>query len=490
MKKIINMIVLGVALGLSSCNNWLTVHPITNKSESEMFKTQEGCELALNGVYSLLTETDLYGKNLSYGFINVLAQNLFLGTSKNSLFLQAEKYQYEESSLKNASSALFTKAYNCIANANNLIKNIDNVPISEFIGGEVAREAIRGEAMAARAFMHFDLLRLYAPSYLTDDNKVYLPYVDFFPTQFPKAHTVKEYVAKIIQDLESARGKLKMDCTEEHKNACSTSQFKAYRPLEDDENVNEYLKSYRATRFNYWAVTAILARVYLWSNNESLALECAEELIDESNTWEIVTKTNDYDASYSGYKRESEIVFGLWLEDLEEGTKDIYGSRYMDYALNNYLFMNYDSNFQEDDRFSFWSTRNYEEGGMFQYFGWYSNKTESHKFQNKIIPMVRITEMYLIAAECIYDKEPNKALEFVNKVRTSRNMQALESVWPSKADCQKYIAKESSVEFLCEGQGFYIYKRLNSEIINGYGVSISLGTKFILPIPDNNQIIQ
>lgn len=40
---------------------------------------------------------------------------------------------------------------------------------------------IKGEALAARALMHFDLLRLFAPALVSNPTSIYIPYVTEFP---------------------------------------------------------------------------------------------------------------------------------------------------------------------------------------------------------------------------------------------------------------------------------------------------------------------
>ena len=41
---------------------------------------------------------------------------------------------------------------------------------------------IWGEALGLRALIHFDMLRMFAPSRLKDEGKAYIPYDDVYPT--------------------------------------------------------------------------------------------------------------------------------------------------------------------------------------------------------------------------------------------------------------------------------------------------------------------
>ena len=73
MKKYIVSICLS-ALFFSSCSNWLDVKPKTTVEEEEVFSNELGFKEALTGIYIKMTSTDLYARNLSYGFLDVLGQ--------------------------------------------------------------------------------------------------------------------------------------------------------------------------------------------------------------------------------------------------------------------------------------------------------------------------------------------------------------------------------------------------------------------------------
>lgn len=55
--------------------------------------------------------------------------------------------------------AMWSKMYNMLANVNNLLDNIDKRQ-SVFTGDNY--NIIKGEALGLRAYIHFDLLRLFA----------------------------------------------------------------------------------------------------------------------------------------------------------------------------------------------------------------------------------------------------------------------------------------------------------------------------------------
>ena len=63
-----------LSFGTISCSNWLDVEPKSEIKGDVLFETEQGFEDAITGVYILMTDTRLYGKEMSYGFIEAVAQ--------------------------------------------------------------------------------------------------------------------------------------------------------------------------------------------------------------------------------------------------------------------------------------------------------------------------------------------------------------------------------------------------------------------------------
>ena len=57
-----------------SCDSFLDVRPTGEVVNNELFETAEGYEEALYGVYSFLAREPLYGKNMTYGLVDVVGQ--------------------------------------------------------------------------------------------------------------------------------------------------------------------------------------------------------------------------------------------------------------------------------------------------------------------------------------------------------------------------------------------------------------------------------
>ena len=88
------ILVLMTALAFTSCNNWLDVTPQGEVEGEDLLTNEKGYNAALNGIYYNLTSTTLYGKELSYGMMDVLAQYWDLSSkSKNSYYKQKMRVQ-------------------------------------------------------------------------------------------------------------------------------------------------------------------------------------------------------------------------------------------------------------------------------------------------------------------------------------------------------------------------------------------------------------
>lgn len=59
---------------LTACDRWFDVNPQTEVKQKELFSTDQGFYNALMGVYLNLSDPELYGGELQFGLVDVLAQ--------------------------------------------------------------------------------------------------------------------------------------------------------------------------------------------------------------------------------------------------------------------------------------------------------------------------------------------------------------------------------------------------------------------------------
>ena len=147
-------------LFFTSCSDWLNVEPKTTVKEEEVFSRELGFKEALTGAYIKMASTGLYARNLSYGFLDVLGGRYNQGTNQKDYYTFAPD---PSSLVESYCESIWSNMYNIIANLNNLLYYCDKNK-SVFTTPDYY-EIIKGEALGLRAFLHFDLLRMYGPIY-------------------------------------------------------------------------------------------------------------------------------------------------------------------------------------------------------------------------------------------------------------------------------------------------------------------------------------
>ena len=111
--KIGKLLLLGIGVSLVSCEDWLDVRPKSEILTDMHFEEESGFRDQLAGVYTAMTETSMYGRNLSFGFMSVLSQDYDL--KSESTYRYAAEYNYEETETKGMIDNIWSSAYNCIA---------------------------------------------------------------------------------------------------------------------------------------------------------------------------------------------------------------------------------------------------------------------------------------------------------------------------------------------------------------------------------------
>lgn len=446
----------------SSCDSWLDVTPDDLISEETLFESQRGYQKLLNGLYSGLTSSTLYGANLSAGAIDVLAQ--YYNTQNNSYLLyDLVEYDYSSTESESLISNIWSKAYSLISNANTLIEatELADSPLSER-----EKKRMKGEALAVRAYLHFDLLRLYGPV-PTNLSERAIPYQTSAELTVQPFETGTQIVAKIKADLTAALGLLK----------------ESEPLLMPDKYEASDLES-RPYRMNYYAAKAVLARLYLWEGNKSDAYTTAVEVIAEGSAdFPFVTES---EATGVNPDRlfTSEVLFGLYNTDRES---DLYNT-YFSPVLEKYNRL-YPAGSLSSGRLTEW----YDDQNDYRYKVWaidqdnlyclkYSS-IESSTRANYTVPLVRMGEMYLIAAECASTMET--AGSWLNTLRNHRNSFSVEV---ASDNLQNYIMLEYRKELLGEGQMFFYMKRnVLTNVPNAWSESGDKSMEpgnYVFPLPD------
>ena len=200
MRNYIYTSVIGLMLVFQGCSDWLNVKPSDRISEENAFSTISGFKQALNGIYVELNQADLYGRALTVELVEILAQRYAINEEASGNYLLSQ-YNYAGSDAKGRISSVWSVAYNLIANANLLIKNCD---VNRSVLPDDYYHIIKGEALALRAMLHFDLFRLFGPVYGNDSTLVSIPYYKEFVLNVNTSLIGTEFIHCVIDDLFAA----------------------------------------------------------------------------------------------------------------------------------------------------------------------------------------------------------------------------------------------------------------------------------------------
>lgn len=455
---------------LTSCDDWLDVKPKSEIEGSEMFSTEDGYKDVLNGIYTAMSQTSLYGRELTFGLLDVIG-SCYYQAGYNGVYSYALNNDYKNAMVENLINNVWQRGYYAIATANELLNQLGNNDASHFAKDNF--NVMKGEAIALRAFLHFDILRLFAPSFSVDANAPAIPYVTTYSYNVTPTSTVKETLGFILKDLQEAASLLKQSDPIVTGREITTA---------DDDG---YLMN-RQYHMNYYAVVATMARVYLYMQDYSNARQCANEVINSGKfPW---TKVDDIATSTDGNRDRtftSEQVFALQMDNLGDYILNyIYGHNTVSLNIYSYWLSTVfpSSTHATDWRYVYFFTNKEVDAYGSSYTStklWQEGMNENYI---KRMPIIRLPEMYLILAEC----DVENAAEPLNTIREHRGVTAKVNVSGQSA-LDDEITKEYFREFYNEGQMFHRYKRLNADKRFGYYnfSKVSFDTKkYVLPMPE------
>lgn len=498
-----------VALILSSCSDWLNVYPSDEIKEEYLFSTGDGFRTATNGIYRKMATFDLYGSNLTWGILDAWAQSYYMdqapSTGGGTAMSRIADLQFKNIDLVSVTDAMWNAAWNVVANCNELAQQAAKADPNLFYGLDREQQMILGEAIGLRAFVQFDLLRIYAPApssvgFETGDKnnyrkdpRTFIPYVNVYPSYINNHQTVSYCLEQIIADLKEAQRILKE--VDKTSSMGSNSRFSITAVSE-----SLFAKS-RGYRLNYYAVTAELARVYLYAGKNAEAYTEAKKIIDEENqTGYFKASTNSSGFKKGNMKMYEDIIFGLYSpKELVEWDQEInHGNDGA--STENYLCLDsdvakelYGDEIGSDWRFKYQLEE--KDNGYYYRTLKYNKQTDTKtegKTNNEMLPMIRMSEVYYIAAEAIFDSNSEEAQDYLELVKKGRGVSKKFDNVTSKKDFINLLVNDARREFLGEGQIFYMYKRLNRLMpASSYYDSDILATdeNMVLPKPDSESNI-
>lgn len=483
MKKTYILIVALLALSLQSCSDWLSLQPIDRQTEEQLFATKGGFYTALNGVYNNISSNDLYGRRLSWEMIDIIAHRYTINTN-NLIGTNFAIFNYTDSDVERILEAVWSKAYNTILNINVVLDNCEkaNGPLLSVRDYSI----IKGEALAARAFLHFDMLRCFGPIYVKNPTAISIPYNDnSFATTLPML-PANEFIEKVLADLDEA-----MNLLSQHDPIMADGVMNT--PRTETEKYEDIYR-YRQLRFNYYSALLLKARVLLYSGDKQNALVTAKLLIEDPKVAEyfpfvdpstLLGNSTTPDRTFS-----TEMLFGIHNPNRGLIFRDNFSpegaTNYLLQPRVNFVESYLFNNETQDYRYlSQWAPSN-AIGNTSSMFVKYMDIANKELFYANVFPLLRLSEAYYIAAEC--ETDLTEAYKYMNKIREKRGVPNYSVV--STNDLNTKLNNEYNREFAGEGQLFFYYKRMNINMPNtqnGYNTSTYgfSDVRGVFPLPKN-----
>ncbi len=424
------LIVFLIVFGMTACgDDFLDRPPILEESRELVLQSFTGMNNATIGLYAEFYHSAWYGA--AFPIITDLK-----GDNSKSSPLSSGRYQQNYNWNQDPSQTmggLWFRAYRAITSASNIINaapDVDLLPGQQ----EAWVDHLVAEAKFVRALAHFDLVRVFAQPYTYQPNSLGVPVITVTRIGTPARNTVAEVYEQIESDLTDAIAMFSENAT-------------AFYNTHRSGTVNPKGFSSRD------AARALMARVKLYKGDYAAAAQYATQVIDAGYT--LYTADNWMDAW--GTDGASEIVFeifgstgnGNWPSWEEIGYLYHPGGGYGDVCATNAHLALYEPS---DVRLGIFVEPANQQG-----FFWPSNKYPGKNDPNKRdnnIPVLRLSEMYLIRAEARLNGATGSAADDLNAIRTRRGLDAISN--PTMDD----IFDERRRELAFEGHILFDYARL------------------------------
>ncbi|MBY0347237.1 MAG: RagB/SusD family nutrient uptake outer membrane protein [Hydrotalea flava] len=437
-----------VAILLSGCSkNFINKSPNDSVPASQALNTQSGLADALNGAYSGLRAVSLYGRDFPI-IGDLQADNTYVETKNAGRYLP--QYNYSVVSSDVVEGEMWNQAYIDILRVNNIID-------ANVTGPNVA--AIKAQAYAIRGLLYFKLVNIYGKPYTVDSTSLGVPIIlHFNPNLFPARNKVSEVYSQIVSDFKMAM---------------------AAAPA--------YSSSVRISKY---AAEALLARTYLYMGDNTDAKTAAVDVINNS-PFTLVTASS-YGAYWQNPAARTDAVETMFEVDCDainnNGFDDLgamYYNGYNDIYCSSQLYNLYSAT---DVRKSLLMPHNTKSGSPAYMVLKFPNAQNTDRDNLKVI---RLSEVYLIAAEASLPNNEPDALKYLNALLAQRDPLAAPYVLTGPLLLQA-IVTERRKELAFEGDRLYDMNRLQLPIARASNPgAIPAGPSNInlnIPYPDNRRV--
>ncbi|WP_339867872.1 RagB/SusD family nutrient uptake outer membrane protein [uncultured Algoriphagus sp.] len=412
-------IIIGLVLLFSGCADQLDLAPQQSVDQDLALSTDANVKRVLQGAYSEIRSTSLYGGSL-------LLYAEMLGANREVRWegtFNQPREMFNKNILVNNSfvQGSWSDAYKAINVANNVLASLEVVDSED-------QERVEGEALFIRGSMFFELVKFFALPYSAGsvDSNLGVPLV-LTPTRqidedsYVARNTVAEVYAQIISDLEKAEVQLPA--------------------------VNGFLAR------NY-VVAAQLSRVFLQMGDYEKARDAADRAISISSANGKILTLNYLDA-FNTDGDSPEDLFSIQV-NTQDGGNDMF----LYYSLPEYGARGGDVSIQAS-HFDYYEAGDARLDQFFEGAG--EQRTAKWRDQYKNVKVIRLAEMYLTRAEANFRLGTSVGaapLADLNRIRQRVDLPALGSI------SLEVILAERKVELAHEGQYLHDVKRTGGLILD------------------------
>lgn len=459
-----------LAASLSSCvNDWLDVAPSDGTDADAALTSSSDLAAARTGMYAALKGNsnlvDYYGQQFFvYGDVHAGDDYQYnnIGGSNRASFYYDMTYQTasEFSSSTSSSNVAWKSPYIVIGRANRIIAAAEGGALSDAAEAKATIDQYAAEAKVLRALAHFDLVRIYGKPYTEDQGaSLGVPLVTgvLESNAKPARSTVAEVYTQVVKDLTEAIS----------SNALATETEPGY--------------------VSVWGAKAILSRVYLNMGDYANALSVAEDIIKNSGA-ALWTRDQYFKAWDASTPNESEFLFRLNVAGSTDNN-DLNGignlqqrDGYEEMVATKKFVDMLTSDPKDVRNDMFLPATAAKEVAIYG-----TNKVFLNKLRGQggnlrnvtIVPIIRLSEVYLTAAECAFrNNDKTKAVEYLNDLVKNRTTTVASLATVDNITLERILI-ERRKELIGEGQRYFDALR-NNETITRYTSEADKGWHKIL----------
>jgi tetratricopeptide (TPR) repeat protein len=427
MKKYI-LIVLTIAVALSSCKDFLNLQPAYQINEVNFYKTAKDFETALIGNYSELQ--NLHNGNILY-LTELTTDNADIQWSSPTV-AEMECDELNLTSTNGFVNSVWSSCFVTISRCNNILSRIDNVVISESL-----KSQYKGESLFLRAYCYFYLARLFGDVPMVEQafrspNEV----ATFDMTRKPVNDAYKLIISDLTEAAKFLDGVTGLSKSRASKGAAKTLLGKVYLTQKEYALAASVLKE--VIDMNTYSLVPIYKNLFTNGNNELaesvFEIKYLSGNVGEGNDFSSLFTPPRFDmAIFPGNMQGSgrivptaDVANAYEKNDLRRSVSVADSVKLMNgnYAKNIYglKFVDFKTGLKGDGGINFTA--------------------------------LRYADDLLMYAETLNETgKTTEALTYLNLIRTRAGLAALSGL--SKSDFSLALEKERRVEFLLEGHRWF-----------------------------------